>query len=141
MQKTKGGLHAKYMGTGAIAGIHFRAYECGECGILFALTDSYMDNREQDGEGWRCPNGHSWQFTGETREEKLERQLKAERDRSARIAAERDQIEASRRATKGQLTRVKNRIAAGVCPCCGRTFQNLARHMETKHPDYAKKEG
>lgn len=22
------------------------------------------------------------------------------------------------------------------CPCCNRTFQNLQRHMTSKHPDY-----
>jgi hypothetical protein len=27
-------------------------------------------------------------------------------------------------------------VANGVCPCCNRTFQNLARHMAGKHPDY-----
>ena len=24
----------------------------------------------------------------------------------------------------------------GVCPCCTRTFPNLAAHMKTKHPDF-----
>jgi hypothetical protein len=24
-----------------------------------------------------------------------------------------------------------------VCPCCNRTFQALARHMNSKHPTYA----
>jgi hypothetical protein len=24
----------------------------------------------------------------------------------------------------------------GVCPCCNRTFQQLARHMKAKHPGY-----
>lgn len=33
-------------------------------------------------------------------------------------------------------TRTRNRIAAGVCPCCNRTFQNLADHMRTLHADY-----
>jgi hypothetical protein len=23
-----------------------------------------------------------------------------------------------------------------VCPCCQRSFQNLSRHMKTKHPEY-----
>lgn len=29
------------------------------------------------------------------------------------------------------------RIAAGVCPCCRRSFTDLARHMSSQHPDYA----
>jgi hypothetical protein len=23
-----------------------------------------------------------------------------------------------------------------VCPCCNRSFQNLRRHMATKHPEF-----
>lgn len=45
-----------------------------------------------------------------------------------------------RRAQKGQNTRLKNRIAAGVCPCCNRSFQNVARHMAGQHPDFQKHE-
>ena len=45
--------------------------------------------------------------------------------------------ERSAAAYKGHLTRVKRRVGNGVCPCCNRTFKNLADHMTTKHPDYA----
>ena len=37
---------------------------------------------------------------------------------------------------KGQVTRIKKRVANGVCPCCNRTFKDLAAHMSTQHPDY-----
>lgn len=40
-------------------------------------------------------------------------------------------------AARGQVTRLKNRAAAGVCPCCNRTFHQLVRHMAAKHPDFA----
>lgn len=42
--------------------------------------------------------------------------------------------------TKAAHTRTKNRIAKGVCPCCSRTFLDLQRHMQTKHPDFTKQE-
>lgn len=29
----------------------------------------------------------------------------------------------------------QTRIGAGICPCCNRTFSQLARHMQSKHPD------
>ena len=48
-----------------------------------------------------------------------------------------DEPERSRSAIKGQLTRAKRRISKGVCPCCNRTFQNLANHISEKHPDYS----
>jgi hypothetical protein len=34
------------------------------------------------------------------------------------------------------MTRIKKRVAAGVCPCCNRSFKDLARHMAGQHPDY-----
>lgn len=50
--------------------------------------------------------------------------------------AEASRAEHSRRAEKAAKTRIKNRIARGVCPCCKRTFQNLAAHMQTQHPGF-----
>ncbi len=43
--------------------------------------------------------------------------------------------ERSRAAARGQVTKLKNRIKAGVCPFCNRQFQNLKKHMESKHHD------
>ncbi len=35
----------------------------------------------------------------------------------------------------------RERIVSGVCPCCNRTFQNLARHIAGQHPDFAEPAG
>lgn len=67
---------------------------------------------------------------------RLRERLRAERDRAARLAAERDQAEASARAYKGAATKARKRAKAGTCPCCKRTFQQLARHMASQHPDF-----
>lgn len=40
---------------------------------------------------------------------------------------------------KGQLTKLRNRIANGVCPWCQRSFANVARHVEHQHPDQVEK--
>lgn len=37
---------------------------------------------------------------------------------------------------KGAHQRTKNRVAKGVCPCCNRSFTNLAKHMAGQHPDF-----
>ena len=64
--------------------------------------------------------------------------------RSARIgeklAALRRAHDAETRAAaaKAREHRLKRRVAAGTCPCCQRTVAQLARHMQTKHPDYGK---
>jgi len=92
-----------------------------------------------------CSYGHPQHFPqGDSEETKLRR----ERDRLAQRLAERDdeirrQREmregAERRlsATRGVVTRIKNRVGHGVCPCCTRSFSNLARHMQTQHAGYA----
>ncbi len=83
-----------------------------------------------------CPLGHTYAPAGESRSTRLERQVREERERSARIDAEREQAEASARAHKGAATRARKRAAAGVCPCCKRTVKQLADHMKSKHPDF-----
>lgn len=90
--------------------------------------------------GFFCPNGHGLAYGGNTLKERLTRAEQARDSARAYARSVQDQNDAERRshaATKGQLTRVRKRIAAGVCPCCNRTFQNVARHMAGQHPDYA----
>lgn len=112
------------------------------CGTPHAVPQTLRDKQERDHRdgctqtGIYCPLGHSYIIAGEGEAARLERQLKAERERAARLAAQRDQAEASARAHKGAATRARKRAAAAVCPCCKRSFVQLRRHMETKHPDY-----
>lgn len=120
---------------------------CANCGIPFGITPDYQERRRKDHAGFHCPNGHSNVYKGESEEEKLRREnqrlvqnrayLEDQiRDKEATIEHEKKRATAF----KGHVSRIKNRVGAGVCPCCNRTFQDLARHMETKHSDYRKKE-
>jgi hypothetical protein len=52
-----------------------------------------------------------------------------------------DRERKSHAATKGHLTRTKKRAASGVCPCCRRSFKQLRRHMQNKHPVYLAEQG
>ena len=70
----------------------------------------------------------------EKRVKRLEQERNNARDRAATI-------DRSRSAYMGQVTRLKNRAANGVCPCCTRHFQNLQAHMAKKHPDYTEPAG
>lgn len=115
---------------------------CGECGVLFAMPEVMVAARRRDGEDFYCPNGHCRVFR-ETDADRLQRELAASRDRAARLSAEREQLRASLSAQRGQTTKARNerdrmraRAAVGVCPCCGRTFKQLARHMKAKHPEF-----
>lgn len=120
--------------------------ECCSCGITFAMPAEFQQqciNKPgiNTGKGFYCPNGHKQWYTGKSDAQRL-RDAKRELER-ARTAARswQDQAEAaerSRRAQKAVATRIKRRVANGVCPSCTRTFQNLAAHMSDQHPDQVK---
>lgn len=119
------------------------ALSCGECGIEFHVPAAWQRERREKGDNWYCPNGHCRVYR-ESDVDKLKRELAvAERRRQeaeARTAAareRRDALERSLRTVKGHQTRLKRRVAAGCCPCCRRSFQNLARHMQSQHPEFA----
>lgn len=116
---------------------------CCNCGVAFGLDDDHYKRLRASHDWFYCPNGHQQHFTGKTEAERLREQLAAAerlaiRERNAKEEAQRRAVSAemSRRVTKGHLTRTKRRVAAGVCPCCNRTFENLARHMKGQHPDF-----
>jgi hypothetical protein len=117
--------------------------DCDNCGGVFALNEGFRAKRKRDGGSWRCPYcGHSWVYS-EWDTDRLKRELAAERVRKDRALSDANEqrrraahAEAVARGHKAAKTRIKNRIKNGVCPCCTRTFQNLAAHMSSKHPDY-----
>lgn len=108
---------------------------CPVCFIVYAAPALLFEKKMEKGGDWYCPNGHSLIFT-ETEVDKLKKKLAAEQSRVEMYRRENQEKERSIRALKGKITKTKNRIAHGVCPCCNRSFQNVARHMKTKHPDY-----
>lgn len=120
---------------------------CYACRCAFGITeDHYNRARRSSSVEFYCPNGHDQVFS-ETSEQKLQRELANERRRldseSARVTSLRDQLEATERSLRGHKaakTRIKNRIANGVCPCCNRSFKDLARHMAGQHPAFAGEE-
>ena len=112
------------------------------CGLPFAMPTRLYEQCKKNGNTFYCPLGHTVVF----RESDVDRMRRA-RDLLKQQIAERDdrisdlygQVETEERRTaayKGHITKLKKRASAGVCPCCNRTFQNLHRHMTTKHPDY-----
>lgn len=114
---------------------NFRTLECGECGIVFAMTASRYRKSDEDGKKFFCPNGHGLHFV-ESSVKKLEKQLAQEKQRREWAEGARDAAQKRESNLKGQVTKIKNRVSNGVCPCCNRTFQNLLSHMKTKHPDF-----
>lgn len=63
--------------------------------------------------------------------------IRAEGDKQQLARAE-EEMQAERlraELAEKKATRVMKRAQRGVCPCCNRTFQNLAQHMKSKHAD------
>lgn len=125
--------------------VSFTALNCGSCGAAFALPADELRRLRASGDFFWCPRGCHIKYS-ESTVAKLERQLAQAGERIERERRETERwrenykhSERSAIATRGHLTRVKKRIAAGVCPCCQRTFENLARHMKGQHPDYCGK--
>lgn len=120
----------------------YRRMCCSECGVTYYFPEDWATRAKQEGKSWKCPNGHS-QWYGEGENDKLRRerdQLKQriaqKEDHIAHLRDSRDHTERRLHATKGVVTRIKNRVGRGVCPCCNRTFENLHRHMAGQHPNY-----
>jgi hypothetical protein len=115
-------------------GTNFTSIQCCSCGCHFGLDEYMYKRRLEDKKDFYCPNGHPQSYT-----ESEADQLRKERDRlKQQIAYKDDLVKAAERqvvAAKGQITKLKKRAKAGVCPCCNRTFSNMAAHMKTKHPD------
>jgi hypothetical protein len=103
------------------------------CGIVFAIPEA-LDRQARDRKkSIYCPLGHSWHYT-ESTVEKLERERREHRATRDLLHAE----ERSHAGTRGALTKAKkqvHRAEHGVCPHCNRSFVNLQRHVQTKHPE------
>ncbi len=124
------------------------------CGIQYAVPRSLREAQLRMHNDLRgdvvsiyCPLGHAAVPSHEPDAKRLRRQLEEkkrehyqeiQRERAAhdQTRADRDHKENQRRAEKAAKTKIKKRVQGGACPCCNRTFQNLARHMKGQHPDY-----
>lgn len=130
--------------------VRMTTIECAQCGMIFAVSSEWEARRRETHKGFHCPEGHPLVFNGPSDAEKRAETAEKEAKRLARIAeAERarvqfwqDEHKAVKKeltATKGQLTKTRKRAATGVCPVdgCHRSFVDVARHVRTKHPEFA----
>lgn len=112
---------------------------CCECGADIVMYDTLMDWFRADARRWfYCPHGHRQHFSSSKNDiDKMRLERDRLKQRQAMLEDEKLAAQRSAAAQKGQVTRLKNRLQAGVCPCCNRTFQNLQSHMKSKHPKFA----
>lgn len=106
------------------------------CSIPFAIPESiYRQAQGPSHTTFYCPMGHTCSYKNndydQTKENLAWYEAALERTQQTLGATER-----SLAAQKGVTTKIKKRIANGVCPCCNRQFQNVARHMAGQHPEF-----
>lgn len=109
--------------------------DCYKCGYPIALTEDHERRLREGGDSFYCPAGHGQVFK-RTEVMRLREQLDAANARATTQEARALEAERAARAAKKKITTMNKRAAAGVCPCCNRTFQQLARHMKAKHPEH-----
>lgn len=129
---------------------------CASCAMEFAVPSRYDVDRRRDHATFYCPTGHPNVYSGKSAEEKriaeLENTLREERRlkevhqrqrewaEQGREQARRDALTQRQQRGKAEAKtrRLTARIHVGVCPHCNRTFEQLARHMATKHSECVK---
>lgn len=140
------------MSTTFVQGVTMVTITCchEKCGIVFAVPSWWQQKRREDKTAFYCPNGHQQGFYGPNELERKNRELASKLERTeAQVEAERRMRHAaeneaafqrrSAAARKGQITKIKNRIAQGVCPVggCKRSgFLNVQNHIHQKHPEW-----
>lgn len=106
------------------------------CGIVFAVPAWFESSRREDHQLWYCPNGHGQQFTSESDAEKFRRERDIAKQQNARLEEEARQERARAEKAEQAVRNLKKRTSAGTCPCCQRSFSNMAVHIRKQHPQF-----
>jgi hypothetical protein len=120
---------------------------CG-CGGQYAIAQHVRDHCYENHESWHCPYCQArWGFAYLPGKTQLEQELAAAKAAQARAEGEaaRQRSRAAMRdntirVMKGHRTRLKKRLANGICPVpgCKRSFHEsrLQKHLATVHPTF-----
>lgn len=116
--------------------VNLQTVHCADCGVLFALTVQMETKLRETGGAFYCPNGHNLNFGSRLKD--LERKLAA---KDAELSMARSNLLVVRQeceAAEAKHAKLKRRVTNGVCPCCHRTFRQLAAHIKRQHPGMVK---
>lgn len=113
---------------------------CINCGVMFGVPITLMENRRRNGGGFYCPNGHHQGWFGTSLLDKAKQEAQCERQRADQAdAARRDAVANAEIAAlalaraKAEMAAQQKRTEAGMCPHCHRCFKQLRRHLKCKH--------
>lgn len=126
-----------------IRGQEFVVCECGQCGVIYVVPLVVHQNHFESGGFAHCSNGHGWGWKeGNADRDAVRRERDRLKQENARLTGKARTAFATAEDQRRQRVEVERklkaqsaRIGAGVCPCCNRTFSQLSRHMQSKHPD------
>jgi hypothetical protein len=139
------------MGLPAFLYEKYESILCSECGIYFCVPTGWAEDRREDHKGFYCPNGHVRAWSGPSAREleikakaaeieRLRKQLEWKENSLKSANAMVDTAHRRNAALKGVIAKERKRVGNGVCPCCHRTFKQLAAHMAGKHPGFKSEE-
>ncbi len=120
-------------------------WECPSCGIVYGIPEDFANACRESGRRYCCPNGHhlGWNETETDRQRKraeaAERRAAAASDTADRWRTNAETQRRTAVALKGHLTRMRKRIANGVCPVpgCKRSgFEKVMSHIASQHKDW-----
>lgn len=116
------------------------------CGHTIVFTDEHYKACKETGRTFHCTVcGNTRVFSGKNTVDQLRGELAAAKQREETERHLRQQAQSAERVIQDLLkkeraskARLKKRADHGVCPCCTRSFENVRRHLATKHPEYVK---
>ena len=90
--------------------IQYRLITCN-CGLVFALPEGWVKQRESDHKSFYCPNCKtSWSYINESETEKLTRLLNIERQCCISAREEANYFEKKAQGYKGYATKLKKQL-------------------------------
>lgn len=102
-------------------GVNLEVIHCWGCGCVFAMSSYLKADMQSKEEILFCPKGCRLGLGEPDWKQKLKRALESESFYKRCATENREKAEQNMRqltATRGVVTRLKNRVSKGVCPSC-----------------------
>lgn len=128
------------MGYALQVELELQTITCGGCFMTFAIPATLMRRYRQEGISLKCPNSACpWggMVSTKTENAKLAEELEEVKRRLEFERLGRQSMEREAEKERRKVRRLERRARGGACPCCNRSFVALARHMKSKHPEFA----
>jgi len=124
------------MGTSTFVNVELVHVTTSCCTVECGLPRRLYDDCRNKGKQFYCPKCGGTQVFTKTENQRLKEEIEMLNGSVAKSESRRREAEWQRNAARKSHRKMRDRVKNGVCPCCNRTFDNLLKHMRTKHPEY-----